>query len=110
MAGSKPIRKLIPLDFLREAAECLRCIAHPARLRIIEILLSGEFTVEAVARLTELPQPVTSTHLRLMQGKGLLASERRGRSVYYRVAEPQLKGVLDCVRSRYRQEKEGRKS
>lgn len=91
---------LMPLEYLKDAAECLKCIAHPQRIRIIEILLQGNFSVEEIAALCELSQPATSGHLRLMEAKGLLTSERSGRTVYYSVAEPHLKGILDCIRAR----------
>lgn len=92
---------LLPLEDLKNAAECLKCAAHPHRLRIIEILFQGNFSVEEIARLCELSQPATSGHLRLMEAKGLLKSERDGRTVYYSVAETRLKGILDCVRGRF---------
>lgn len=91
---------LIPLDQLKNAAECLKCTAHPHRLRIIDILFLGKFTVDEIASLCELSQPATSGHLRLMEAKGLLSSERIGRTVYYAVAEPQLKGILECIKGR----------
>ncbi len=94
--------ELLPLDYLKQAAESLKCIAHPHRLRIIEILVSGEYTVDTIARLCALTQPATSGHLRLMEGKGLLQSERRGRTVYYSVADPQLLNIIECVRKRYK--------
>lgn len=96
--------QLLPLDYLKNAAECLKCMAHPHRLRIIEILLTGEFTVDTIARLCSLSQPATSGHLRLMEGKGLLNNERRGRTVYYSVADPQLAGIIECIRKRFRSE------
>ncbi len=94
-------KPLLPIEYLKAASEALKCIAHPHRLRIIEILLNGEYTVDAIASLCSLSQPATSGHLRLMEGKGLLSSERRGRTVYYSVTDPQLSGILDCIRSRY---------
>ncbi len=102
-AAAKKVRPvvevLMPLDQLREAAECLKCTAHPHRLRIIEILLQGNFSVDEIASLCELSQPATSGHLRLMEAKGLLKSQRAGRIVYYSVIAPQLKGIIDCVRA-----------
>ena len=89
---------LMPLTHLRGAAECLKCAAHPHRLRIIEILLQGQFTVDELAQLCELSQPATSGHLRLMEAKGLLRSRRTGRTVYYSIAAPELNGIIDCVR------------
>lgn len=41
--------KLIPLDTLEEAAECLKTLAHPYRLRIIQLLLSGDCMVSELA-------------------------------------------------------------
>ncbi|MEE8264338.1 MAG: metalloregulator ArsR/SmtB family transcription factor [Gammaproteobacteria bacterium] len=94
---------LLPLDFLKEATDCLKCVAHPHRLRMIEILFRDEYTVDEFANLCGLAQPATSGHLRLMEGKGLPHSERRGRAVYYSVREAQLKGIIDCVRGRFEQ-------
>ena len=91
------VENLIPLEQLREAAERLKCTAHPQRLRIIEILFRGNFSVDEIANMCELSQPATSGHLRLMEAKGLLKSRRDGRAVYYSVAAPQLKGIIDCV-------------
>ncbi len=92
--------ELMPLPHLRAAAECLKCAAHPHRLRIIEILLQGNYTVDELANLCELSQPATSGHLRLMEAKGLLRSRRTGRTVFYSIAAPELKGIIDCVRRR----------
>ncbi len=94
-------KELLPFDYLKSAAESLKCMAHPHRLRIIEILLEGEYTVDAIAQICALSQPATSGHLRLMESKGLLVSERRGRTVYYSVENDQLAGVLDCIRNRF---------
>jgi DNA-binding MarR family transcriptional regulator len=97
-------KALMPFARLREAAGCLRCIAHPHRLRIIDILLSGEHTVGEVAALCRLPQPATSEHLRQMSARGFLGKERRRRCVYYYVREKQLESILQCIRNRYGKE------
>lgn len=94
-------KELLPFEYLKSAAETLKCMAHPHRLRIIEILLEGEYSVDAIAQICSLSQPATSGHLRLMESKGLLVNERRGRTVYYSVNNDQLVGVLDCIRKRF---------
>ncbi len=91
--------KLLPLETLADATECLRLLAHPVRLRIVDILMQGEFQVHQIAALCELPPHQTSEHLRLLQGRGLLASQRRGRSVFYRIADPRLPVLIGCIRS-----------
>ncbi len=93
--------KLTSLDALSEAAECLRVLAHPHRLRMIQMLHSGNFTVTELAEACELPTAMASEHLRLMQRCGFLKSEKDGRKVYYQVAEPHLKQILKCVVDRF---------
>ncbi len=90
--------KLVKLGDLERAADCLKMLAHPVRLRIVDILMQGEFSVGRIAKLCELPPHQTCEHLRLMLGHGLLRCERRGRQVFYAIASPRLPGILDCVR------------
>jgi hypothetical protein len=42
-------RPLTALDDLERAAECLRVLAHPHRLRMIQMLLRGRYTVGELA-------------------------------------------------------------
>ena len=93
--------KLTPLEDLGAAAECLKTIAHPHRLRMIEMMLEGRYTVGELAQACEIPSHMASEHLRLMQRCGLLESEREGRRAFYRVAEAQLEGIMHCVRKRF---------
>ncbi len=93
--------KLTDLDALGQAAECLRALAHPHRLRMVQMLLQGDYTVGELAEACDLPSAMASEHLRLMQRCGFLASEKDGRRVYYRVVEPHLKNILRCVEERF---------
>ena len=98
MAKTKQ-RTLLPMDFLNAAAECLKVMAHPVRLRIADILVGGEFPVNQIAELCDLAPNRACEHLRLLKGHGLLDSRRQGRSVLYRIASPQLPGLLSCIRN-----------
>jgi len=89
---------LLTEEALEEAAECLRVLGHPVRLRIVDILMQGEFPVSEVAELCGVQAHQISEHMRLLQGRGLLGSRRDGRVVYYRVADPRLPALLNCVR------------
>ena len=89
---------LVKMDALCGAAECLKVMAHPVRLRIVDLLMQGEYPVHELATLCQLPPAQACEHLRLMQGHGLLASRRRGRTVFYEIANPQLSGILSCIR------------
>ncbi len=93
--------RITDLEALGHAAECLRTLAHPHRLRMVQMLLQADFTVSQLAEACHLPSAMASEHLRLMQRCGLLVSEKDGRRVFYRVAEPQLEHILGCIEQRF---------
>ena len=95
------LKRLIDLAALAEAAECLRTLAHPHRLRMVQMLLRGRFSVGELAEACEIPSHMASEHLKLMQRTGLLSAERDGRFVYYSVAEPHLANIMGCVEARF---------
>ncbi|MFW5952370.1 MAG: ArsR/SmtB family transcription factor [Gemmatimonadota bacterium] len=86
---------------LEEATSCLKAVAHPVRLRILELLLGGQYSVGELAELCEVDQAVASDHLGRLKDKGLLASEREGRQVFYRVAAPAVEGIVTCMRKNF---------
>lgn len=89
------------LAALGQAAECLKTLAHPVRLRMVQLLLHGRYTVGELAEDCEVPANVASEHLRLMQHCGFFSSEREGRKVYYKVAEPHLEDIMNCIKNRF---------
>ncbi|WP_164100602.1 ArsR/SmtB family transcription factor [Candidatus Laterigemmans baculatus] len=91
----------MPIEVLEEAAECLRTVAHPYRLRMIQLLLEGDYMVAELAEACGIQPHMASEHLRLMQRVGLLTSRRDGRKIYYSVAEPHLKDIVRCIEGRY---------
>lgn len=95
-----PLR-LTDLESLRQAAECLRILAHPLRLRMVQMLLQSDFTVGELAHACNLTTPMASEHLRLMQHCGFLTRVRDGRRVYYKIVEPHLAGILACIEARF---------
>jgi len=93
--------KLTSLESLSQAAECLKTLAHPHRLRIVQMLLGGRYTVGALAEACEIPSHMASEHLRLMQRCGFLDVEKAGRCVYYTIAEPHLAQIMACIEARF---------
>ena len=93
--------ELIDMGALGRAAECLRTLSHPHRLRMLQMLLHDEFTVGELAEACEIPSHMASEHLRLMKDRGLLSSRRDGRRTYYAVAEKGLAGIMRCVEGRF---------
>lgn len=89
--------KIMSNEQLKKASECLKTMAHPARLKMVQILMQGEFAVHSVAALCHLSPNQTCEHLRLMQGRGFLKSRRDGRVVYYSIASPKLPALVHCI-------------
>ena len=96
----KPPR-LTPLDARAQAAECLRTLAHPHRLRMVQMLLQGRYTVGELAEACGIRSHMASEHLRLMQRCGFLTSEKDGRKAYYRVVELHLASIMACIEARF---------
>ena len=89
---------LIPDDILERAAECFRVRAHPIRLRMVDMLMQGEFAVHDIADTCKTSANQSCEHLRLMRSHKLLTSQRRGKTVYYSINTPQLPGMLACIK------------
>ncbi|MDN4476943.1 metalloregulator ArsR/SmtB family transcription factor [Demequina sp. SYSU T00192] len=85
------------------AAAVLKAVADPLRLRMIALIASapkGEACVCDLTELAEVSGPTVSHHLKTLKEAGLVASERRGTWVYYRVAEPYqpaVRGLLETL-------------
>jgi len=91
--------ELLTMDVLTEAATCLKIMAHPIRLRIVDILLQRELAVHEIAELCGVKPHQVCEHLRLMQTGGLLTSRRQGRAVYYSIASPHLPALINCIKA-----------
>ena len=96
-----PLPALTDLKALEQAAECLKTLAHPHRLRMVQMLLRGRYTVGELAEACGIPSHMASEHLRLMQRCGFMTSEKDGRNVYYQIAEPHLANIMACIEARF---------
>lgn len=84
-------------ELAMHAAEVLKAVAHPIRLLIVEALQDGERSVGQIVDALGEKQAITSQQLNLMKDKGVLASRRDGTKVYYRIQNPNVIRVLNCV-------------
>ena len=86
-----------PAELARLAA-VLRLLAHPERLRIVGRLeRGGAAPVHELMADLALPQGALSQHLNHMKRAGLLQAERRGKEVWYSVADRRAVSVLHCM-------------
>ncbi len=97
----KTLPKLTPLEAMAQAAECLKILAHPHRLRMVQMLLQGRYTVGELADSCGIPSHMASEHLRLMQRCGFLVNEKEGRNAYYQIIETHLASIMTCIEARF---------
>lgn len=86
-----------------ELAEKLKALADPVRLRLLSVVAShtgGEACVCDISVGIEVSQPTVSHHLKVLRRAGLLASERRGSWVYYRVVPEALQQLSTLLGAR----------
>jgi DNA-binding transcriptional ArsR family regulator len=69
-------------------------VSEPARLHILLVLLNGESNVSELVSCTGISQGRVSVHLQCLRHCGFVLSERRGKFVYYRVRDGQVRELL----------------
>ncbi|MBI5764678.1 MAG: winged helix-turn-helix transcriptional regulator [Planctomycetes bacterium] len=89
----------IPLAVLERVSAALRVLAHPHRLKAVELLCDHELSVGELAERMKLSPAACSQHLNLMRAHGLLKASRRGRVVYYEVCNSSARNVIECIRT-----------
>ena len=97
MTNETLIRCIDP-QVLSKAAEVIKVVGHPDRLRILEVLEDGEEAVGDIQELLDLPQAIVSQHLAKLRGWRIVEPRREGTHVFYRIIEPKVKHILDCIR------------
>ena len=76
----------------------LRALASPRRLRIVHLLGERPREVNEIARDLGLGQAAVSAHLAAMRGVGLVEATRDGRSVRYRLVDPEVLTACNLMR------------
>lgn len=71
-----------------------KALSDPSRRRILELLRRGPMSAGEIAGHFRVSKPTMSAHFAVLRGAGLIASEKRGRSVVY---ELQLSVLEDAM-------------
>ncbi|MHB1615534.1 MAG: ArsR/SmtB family transcription factor [Actinomycetes bacterium] len=86
-----------PLSVLK--ADFFKSLAHPARIRVLEILSAGDASVAQLLPQVGLEPSHLSQQLAVLRRVGLVTSAREGSSVVYSLAVPQVAELLAVARS-----------
>jgi ArsR family transcriptional regulator, virulence genes transcriptional regulator len=81
-----------------KAAQILKTVAHPVRLKVVDLLEQKDMTVGEIQNALGISQSLTSQQLSLMKSRGILKSHRVGKLMYYSIEMPEVLHILACLR------------
>ena len=79
-------------------AEFFKALAHPIRIRILELLRSRDRSVQELQALLELDQSTVSQQLAVLRGKNVVTARKEGTTVHYAVRDALVGDLLDVAR------------
>jgi DNA-binding transcriptional ArsR family regulator len=75
-------------------ADLFKALAHPARVRALEVLAEGEHTVGELQPLVGIESSHLSQQLGVLRRAGLVVTRKEGSSVYYALRDPLVADLL----------------
>lgn len=80
-------------------ADLFKALAHPVRVRALELLSDGELPVSELLAATGIEASHLSQHLAVLRRAGVVDKSRRGNTVTYTLVDPSLATMLDAARA-----------
>jgi len=85
-------------DFIK-LSNCLKAMAHPIRLQIIEQLRRREMNVTELIKSTKVKQANLSQHLSQLRSKEIVKNRKEGNVVYYSIKKTEVTKIIDLMRN-----------
>lgn len=82
-------------------SELFKTMGHPTRLRILELLRTGEKTVGELQQVLDIDASSVSQQLAVMRTRHLVDARKQGTSVFYTVRDPLLYQIMDIARQMF---------
>jgi DNA-binding transcriptional ArsR family regulator len=79
-------------------AQFFRALAHPIRIKILEILVRGGRTVQELQEALTLDQPIVSQQLAVLRNQNIVSTQKEGLSVRYTLRDPLIGDLLEVAR------------
>src|SRR6516162_9779204 len=92
---SEPVSSV---DLQTFKARFFKALAHPARIRILEILVNGDRTVYELQEALTLEQASVSQQLAVLRNQGIVNAEKEGLTVRYSLRDPLVGQLLEVAR------------
>jgi DNA-binding transcriptional ArsR family regulator len=80
-------------------AEFFRALAHPIRIRLLEVLVTtADCSVQELQRTLGIDQPIVSQQLARLRASGIVVAKKGGTATRYAIADPLLKDLLQVAK------------
>ncbi len=89
------VEEMIPAA--EKAADLMRSLSHPQRLLVLCALVDGERSVADLRQMLAIEQVPMSQQLMRLRGDGLVEARREGTTVYYSIARPEVRAVVQAL-------------
>jgi DNA-binding transcriptional ArsR family regulator len=94
MASDAPRDAALSAPVSEVKAELFKALGHPARIRVLEVLSSGEHSVGDMQPLVGIESSHLSQQLGILRRAGIVVARKEGSSVIYALADPLLADLL----------------
>ncbi|HET7832066.1 MAG TPA: metalloregulator ArsR/SmtB family transcription factor [Gallionella sp.] len=83
---------------IQQAAQAIKAIAHPLRLKILCVLGDQEISVQDIVEQVGTSQSNISQHLAILRDKGVLATRKDANRVFYRIGDLRTLKLVGMMR------------
>ena len=97
-------------EVLELIARRFRVLAEPARLKILNELMTGELTVTELGEATGLHQANLSKHLQMLRTSGFVNRRKEGLFSHYSISDPSVQALCEIMCERLEHEVEEKAS
>ncbi|HET9490976.1 MAG TPA: metalloregulator ArsR/SmtB family transcription factor [Methylomirabilota bacterium] len=87
-----------PTDLQRFKADFFKALAHPLRIRLLELLRAREHSVQELQAALGLDQSTVSQQLAVLRAKNVVGARKERTTVRYAVRDPLVGDLLDVAR------------
>ena len=83
---------------IQQAAQAIKAVAHPLRLKILCVLGDQEISVQDIVEQVGTSQSNISQHLAILRDKGVLATRKEANRVFYRIDDLRTLKLIGMMR------------
>jgi len=102
--------KMATLEQYEEMSEFLKALAHPLRLKIVDLLSDGELCVKDLCSILNVPQPTISQNIGILKDAKIICYRKIAQKTCYRIKDRRALEILKILKQPYIEDCENKNS